>query len=81
MSWVKGWDDMNTQMPWAVLPIKTAAELEREQNPKLFERVKVRCTRPFCVAGKRIEIGQEVEIQRATATDLVALKKAEFVEM
>lgn len=80
MSWAKNWDHTNTQMPWAVLPIKTEAELMSEQDPRLFEPVTVRCTRPFCVGGKRIEVGQAVEVQRHLAEGLVLMKKAELTE-
>lgn len=49
------------------------------QDKKLFQLVKVRVLRPFCVAGKRVEIGAEVEIPYHVAQDLKAIGKAEMV--
>lgn len=51
------------------------------QDPKLFRLVKVRALRPFCVAGKRVEVGAEAEVPYHVALDLVAIKKCEILEV
>lgn len=49
------------------------------QDPKLFRLVKVRVLRPFCVAGKRVEIGAETEVPYHVALDLAAIGKCEIL--
>lgn len=46
------------------------------QDPKLFRLVKVRVLRPFCVAGKRVEIGAETEVPYDIARSLAASGKS-----
>lgn len=48
-------------------------------DPKLFQPVRVRVRRSFCVGGQRLEIGAEVEIPYHVARDLQAIGKAEFI--
>ncbi len=50
------------------------------QDPRLFKLVKVRVLRPFCVAGKRVEIGAETTVPYHVARDLAASKKCEILE-
>lgn len=76
MSWVKGWSEMN--MPW-VVPSKTVLQMTQEQDQRLFQLVRAKVTRPFCVAGIRQEIGAVIELERATAEDLASMGKCELV--
>lgn len=48
-------------------------------DSRLFQPTKVRVLRSFCVAGRRLEVGTEVEIPYHVARDLRAIGKAEFV--
>lgn len=49
-------------------------------NPReLLELVSVRVLRPFCVAGKRVDVGASVELPRHDAISLQALGKVEAI--
>lgn len=48
------------------------------QDPKLFQLTRVKVIRPFCVMGRRVEIGAEVAVPYHIALDLRAIGKAEF---
>lgn len=50
------------------------------QDPRLFRLVKVRVLRPFCVAGKRVEIGAETEVPYDIARSLAATGKCDILE-
>lgn len=49
------------------------------QDPKLFQPVKVRVLRSFCIGGKPLQIGEEVSIEFHLMRDLVAIGKAAMV--
>lgn len=69
MNWAREWNEMRDTMTRTKLP-------DPVQDPKWFEPTKVRVLRPFCVKGKRCEIGSETEVPRHVALDLVAIGKA-----
>jgi len=48
-------------------------------DPRLFEMIKVRALRPFCVRGRRIEIGEAVHVERHVAESLAAVGRCKFV--
>jgi hypothetical protein len=49
------------------------------QNPQLFQPVKVRVLRSFCVTGRPLAVGAEVELPYHVARDLEAMGKAEIL--
>ena len=49
--------------------------------PALLALVPVRVLRPFYVDGRPVEVGETVKVQECLARDLVALKRAERVEV
>jgi hypothetical protein len=49
------------------------------QDPKLFQPVKVRVLRSFCVTGKPLAVGAEVELPYHVARDLRALGRVELI--
>lgn len=72
MGWVLDWTSMRETMQHSKIA-------DPVQDPRLLQSVKVRVLRAFCVAGKRVEIGAEVEVPYCTARDLRAIGKAEMV--
>lgn len=70
MSWVNEWSEMKPSAEKVPTPV---------QDPKLFAPTKVRVLRPFCVAGKRCEIGTETQVPFHVALDLRNIGKAELV--
>lgn len=49
-----------------------------QNDPRSLEPVRVTVTRPFCVKGQRLEVGQIVELARYDAMGLQAIGKAEL---
>lgn len=47
--------------------------------PHLMIETKVRCQRPFFIAGKRIEIGQIIGVEYHVAMDMAAIGKCEII--
>lgn len=74
MGWVREWNDIRDTMKQG----KIAAPV---QDPRLFRLVKVRVLKPFCVAGKRVEIGAETEVPYHVARDLEAVGKCEILDV
>lgn len=72
MSWVREWSEMRDTMHQGKIA-------DPVQDPKLFQPVTVRVVRPFCVRGRRLEIGEEVDIAYHVAIDLKAMGKAELL--
>ncbi|MDR4469831.1 MAG: hypothetical protein MRJ68_16300 [Nitrospira sp.] len=70
MSWVNDWSEMKPSAEKVPLPV---------QDPKWFAATRVRVLRPFCVAGKRCEIGTETQVPYHVALDLKAIGKAELI--
>lgn len=70
MSWVTDWSDMKPPNETVAPPI---------QDPRLFEPTRVRVLRPFCVAGKRCEVGTETSVPYHIALDLKAIGKCELI--
>ena len=74
MSWVREWTTMSHVMIHNKIP-------DPVQDPKLFAPTKVRVLKPsFCVAGKRVENGEEIEVPYHVARDLHAVGKCEFID-
>ena len=49
-------------------------------DPRLLQKVRVRVLKPFCVSGKRLEIGAEVTIEFHVARDMKALGKVQIFQ-
>lgn len=47
-----------------------------KNDPRLFEKVRLRVLKPFCVDGQRIDADTILELPRYVARDLVVLGKA-----
>lgn len=71
MSWVDNWSDLNLPKGRVAPPV---------QDDRLFAPTKVRVLRPFCVGGKRCEVGEEATVPYHTALDLRNIGKASIVE-
>jgi hypothetical protein len=50
-----------------------------KNDPALFQKVKIRCLKPFYLGGKALERGEVVTVEAYVARDMIALKKAEYV--
>jgi hypothetical protein len=48
--------------------------------PELLAPTKCKVLRPFCVGGKRVEIGEIVTLTRADAKSLETLRKVEILK-
>jgi len=48
-------------------------------DPKLFERIKVRIIKSFFVAGKVVEVGQRIELARHDALSMQAIGRVEIL--
>lgn len=48
-------------------------------DPKLLELVRCRVLRAFCVAGKRVEVDQVVELPQHDARSLAAIGKLKIL--
>jgi len=70
MAWVNEWSDLRPSIGKVAPPV---------QDDRLFAPTKVRVLRPFCVKGKRCEIGTVTEVAYHVALDLKAIGKAELI--
>ena len=73
---------------WTTMQLANDAERERlailqkppaPNPPELLKATPVRVLKPFCVAGKRIEVGETIDLQWHDARSLAALGKVELV--
>ncbi len=51
-----------------------------KNDPQLFKPTQVRCLRPFCVQGKRIEVDTILTMPWHSARDMRSLGKIEILE-
>ena len=56
-----------------------APDAARNNAPRLLERVKVRVLESFYVGGKVVEPGERIELSRADAESMAALRRVELL--
>lgn len=71
MSWVQAWKGTLMNEWSSNAPVKN--------DPKLLAPTKILSLGGFCVRGRSVPSGEEVEIERYVAEGLVARGKAEFM--
>ncbi len=50
-----------------------------QNDPRLLERVRCRVLEPFYVRGKAVDRGERIELPRADAESMAALKRVELI--
>lgn len=66
-------------MPW-VVPSKTVLQMTQEQDQRLFQLVRVKVLRPFCIRGIRQEVDAVVSLDRCTAEGLASIQKVALLD-